>query len=270
MTSPAALLDGPPNLSLSPKEASALAAVENAKTGLAHWAAQVKLYSRAGIAAMAMGGIHLRALREHFYGPRNPMGGRPRKRNTLPGCESWKSMLADIAGITDQTATRWMKIADVVESMAAQEGGDVITICQKLPWEWTPEESEKLSNTITKLTEDKTQRELLQSDFLASLGYTAPERVNASNNPTGKNGGKKKPAATPAALAKERQEAARMYLSGSPERGKIEHGSVRSRMNLLCASGGKEIEAMPQAEMRHFYEHTVKPFADLVRKLAGL
>jgi hypothetical protein len=245
--------------------------VETAKENLAHWAGQVKLYSRASIAAMAMAGLTLRALREFHFGPRNPNGGRPRKRENTSGMESWTSMLADVAGITEATAKRWMLIADAVEAKANAEGGDVITICQKLPWEWTPEEAEHIGNTVQSICQDKTQRDLLQqSDFLSSLGYEPPEKPNSSNNPFGKNGGKKKLASSPAALLKERQIAARLIFLGTEKPGRVEKGSVAMFLTNFVNNDGADLEPLPIAELRDLYEHTVKPFAATFRNLANI
>lgn len=263
--SPESLLPGASNTSLSLIQASALTAVETAWNDAARLAGLVKNYARAGTAAKALCGIRLRALREHYFGPRTV--GRPKKSEAGT---TWDNLLADRLGITRQAAENWMKMADAVETLADHEGLDLRSTCEKLPWDWTPEESALIDATVHKLTEDKTQRQLLQADFLADLGYEAPEKTNSSNNPLGRNGGKKKPASSPAALLKERQAAARLMFLGTEKPGRVEKGSVAMFMEHFINNAGEELEALPQAELRDLYENTVKPFVAAFRKLAGL
>lgn len=263
--SPESLLPGSDNTALSPLQVSALAAVDTAWSDAARLAGLIKNYARAGTAAKALCGIRLRALRHHYFGARTV--GRPKKNDQT---ESWGNLLADRLGITYQTAENWMKMADAVEAIAERQNLDLRTTCEKLPWDWTPEEAAMIDATVHALCEDKTQRQLLQADFLSDLGFQAPEKPNSSNNPFGKNGGKKKPASTPAALRAERQAAARLIFLGTEKAGRVEKGSVAMFMTNFVNTDGIELEALPQAELRDLYEHTVKPFAAAFRKLAGL
>lgn len=265
---PASMLDGSPNTALSPVQVSALAAVQTAWDDASRLAGLVKNYARAGTAAKALCGLRLRALREHYYGPRNASGGRPKKNDQAN--TTWAGLLTERLGITDDTATNWIKMAHAVESLADREGLDLRTVCEKLPWDWTAEETALVDSTVRTLTEDKTQRQLLQADFLTDLGYHEPERPNGSNNPTGKNGGKKQPPATPAALLKERQDAARIIFLGTDKPGRIDKGSHAMFMENFINTKGADLEALPQGELRDLYEQTVKPFAAAFRKLAGL
>ena len=265
--SPESLLPGADNAALSPLQASALAAVEAAWTDAARLAGLVKNYARAGTAAKALCGLRLRALREHYCGPRSAKGGRP-KKSEADG--TWTSLLADRLGVDEATAWRWIKMADSVEALAEHQNLDLRTTCEKLPWDWTPEEAAMIDATVHALCEDKTQRQLLQADFLSDLGYESPEKPNSSNNPFGKNGGKKKPASSPAALRAERQAAVRLIFLGTEKAGRVEKGSVAMFMTNFVNTDGIELEALPQAELRDLYEHTVKPFAAAFRKLAGL
>lgn len=271
LLAPESMLEGKPNTALSPQEASALVAAEAGWAEARRLGDLIKNYSRATTAAKTLCGIRLRALREYHFGPRSAKGGRPRGRNNSGESDNWASMLAEKSGLTERTARTWIALADVVEAMAEAQGLDLPSICAKLPWDWTPEEMAKLDATVSKLTEDKSQRELLQADFLSDLGYTAPERVNASNNPTGRNGGKKKAtAATPAQLLRERQLAARMEIYGTEKVGRVEPGSHGFWLDHCINSKGESIEALPMAELRDFYEQTVKPFTDLLRKMVNV
>lgn len=265
---PSSLLDGAPNTALSPIELAALSAVENAWQDTRRLADLIKNYSRATTAAKTLCGIRLRAIREHHFGPR--VVGRPKKSNGT----TWESMLADKLGITYQTADNWMKMADAVEALAESKGLDLQTICEKLPWDWTPEEQAAMDATVHKLCEDKTQRDLLQSDFLSSLGYAAPEKINGSNNPLGANGGKK----TPAANAQERLEGlrclARTGLFGHDSK---EHrpqpGSPAWWMNSLVEKQGQvaakshPMASLSKHERKEIYELLIKPFVDAYRAL---
>ena len=260
------MLSGPPAASLSPYQADAAAVVESGWGEARRLAELAKNYSRASTAAKALCGIKLRALREYHFGPRNPNGGRPKKPSA--GQTTWESMVADKCGIPDRTANTWMKMADVVQGLAEGENLGLRDTLEKLPWDWTPAESAAVDAAVQRLTEDKTQRELLQSDFLSDLGYTAPERINNSNNPLGLNGGKKKVILNPAQLLKQRQEAARMAIYGKLEPGtRGELGSLVYRMFLQTQDKGKVIEALPKSEMVYFYDYILKPYADLIRKI---
>ncbi len=257
--SPAALITGNPSTALSPIEVAAITATDTAWEDAARLAGLIKNYARAGTAAKALCGIRLRALREHYA----PKGGRPKKSDT----GTWESLLADKLGITRQTALVWIQMADAVEAIADAQGLDLRTTCEKLPWDWSTEESAMIDATVTKLCEDRTQRQLLQADFLSDLGYREPDRPNSSNNPLGKNGGKKAPAANPGALLKQRQIAARILLYGTEAPGKVALGSHARFLIDMVNNNGLELEALPKAELQNYYDHDLKPFVDLIRKL---
>lgn len=261
---PQSLLEG---TALTTVESAGLAAVESAWAEAHRLAGLVKNYSRATTAAKTLCGIRLRAIREFYFGPRDPKGGRPKKTRNVSGFENWSSLLVEKVGVEERTAENWMKMADAVEALAEAKGLDLQSICEKLPWDWTPEETAALDATVHKLTEDKTQRQLLQSDFLAGLGYEAPEK-SAGGNAT--HTSKKKPAANPKALLRERQEAARLIFLGTAVAGRVEKGSVAMFMEHFTNTKGSEMEALPEAELRDLYEHTVKPFAAAFRKISGL
>lgn len=272
------LLEGSPSCISHPLEISTDAGVlinfETARDGLRRWSGQVKLCSRATIAATTMAGLHLRALRVIYFGPRNANGGRPRRTPSSAKFPDWSSMLKDVAGIPDPTARRWMKIADAVEAIAEKEGSDVRSICQKLPWDWTPEESDIIEIAIEKLTAEKTQRELLQSDFLSSLGYVEPERINSSNNPLGRNGGKITPAATPEARIEGQRTLARTTLFGHDTK---EHrpkpGSPAFWMNSVVDLGlsGKlkesPLAALHRKELKDLHDLLFYPFMEQIKSL---
>lgn len=266
---PGSLLDDQPSSELSLAETTALAAVETAWQDVGRLVGLIKDYARAGTAAKALCGLRLRALQEHYFGPPNPQGGRPRKIANDSGFSSWASLLADKVGITCQTASVWMRLAKAVEAIASSEKLDLRTVCEKLPWDWSEQETALIEDTFAQLCEDKTQRQLLQSDFLANLGYEAPEKINSSNNPHGHNGSRKL-AANPQELLAERQAAARIVFLGTEVRGRVAKGSVAMFMENFIATAGSDLEPLSQAELRDLYEHTVKPFAAAFRKLASL
>ena len=264
--SPESLLE---STELTTVESTGLAAVESAWTEARRLAGLVKDYSRATTAAKTLCGIRLRAIREFHFGPRDPKGGRPKENPTRVGFGTWGVMLDEqLGGVDERTAERWMKMADAVEALAEAKGLDLQSICEKLPWDWTPEEAAALDATVHKLTEDKTQRQLLQSDFLASLGYEAPGKEKGTAPAAA--AGKKKPASSAKELLRERQEAARLLFLGTAVAGRVEKGSVAMFMEHFTNTGGSEMEALPEAELRDLYEHTVKPFAAAFRKLSGL
>jgi hypothetical protein len=230
----------------------------------------VKKYARVGTAAKAVCGMRLKILREYHFGPRR--SGRPKKRNRFGEFESWGEMLMEKIGIDESTAKRWMKMGDAVERMAEIEGAGIREICEKLPWNWTPEEEAAMNATVSKLCDDKTQRQLLLEDYLPGLGYVEPERINSSNNPLGINGGKK----TPAANAQERLEGIRLLartgLFGHDSKDhRPKPGSPAFWMNSLVAKQGKVgAEAHPMAsltkhERKEIYELLIKPFVDAFR-----
>lgn len=265
------LLSGPPANSLSPLETAALATIESTTLEARRLADLVKDYGRAGTAAKTLCGIHLRHIREFYFGPRNPNGGRPKQKTpNVSGFATWGEFLADRVGITDDTGSNWMKMAEAIEALAESKGLDLQSICQKLPWDWTPEETAAIDTTVRALTQDKTQRQLLQADFLSSLGYEEPERQNGSNNPAGKNGGKKQPAASIHESVRLRQEAARLILFGTVKPGFAERGSIALFMENFIKTDGAEVAALPKQELRDLYEHTIKDFVIAFRKLADL
>lgn len=276
------LLDGTPNTALSPMEAGALAQVETGWQEARRLADLVKNYSRATTAAKTLCGIRLRALRVHYFGPRTGKAGRLKKIGNVSDFSSWSSMLADKVGVEERTANNWMQMADAVEALAEAKGLDLQGICEKLPWDWTPEEAAALDATVQKLTQDKTQRELLQSDFLSSLGYTAPERINSSPNQLGINGGKKKKPATMAERIEGRRILARTEIFGQDKRSEdgthmAAEGSPAFWMAhftaqvLDCETPGDDtdtpFEALTSRERTMIFEGWIKPFLDAWKKL---
>ena len=141
-----------PTAVLSTGEASAIEAIETAWQDAARLAGLVKNYARAGTAAKALCGLRLRALREYYFGPRSAKGGRPMKTGHLAGFP-WESMIESRLGIPTRTAKTWMRLADAVEKIAAQQGLDLRSTCEKLPWDWTPEEQAAIEATVNKLTD---------------------------------------------------------------------------------------------------------------------
>lgn len=265
---PASLLTGAANTSLSPAEVAALAAVDTAWGEARRLADLAKDYARAGNAAKALCGLTLSRLREHYFGPRNSSGGRPKKAANDSGHSTWSSLLADRLGITDSTADVWMKMAEGVQAIAAAQGLDLQTTCAKLPWDWTPEETAALDNTFQLLCKDKTQRQLMQADFLESLGFENKQDKHGTNNPDGKNGGKKKPAASPKALLEERRRLARLDFFGTENPGKIKPGSpVWHIEEFLKNPAEHPLSLLPKPELLDLIEHTLTPFIKALKKL---
>lgn len=263
------MIDGEPNTALSPAQAGALAAVETAWGDAARLAGLVKNYARAGTAAKALCGLRLRALREHYFGPRTV--GRPKKSNMDT---TWDGMIADRLGITRQAAENWMKMADAVEQLADLQGLDLRATCEKLPWDWTPEESALIDATVHKLTEDKTQRQLLQADFLSDLGYLEPERTNASNNPLGRNGGKKQAPVSPQQRIEDLRSLARTGLFGHDSKDhRPQPGSPAFWLNSLVAKQSfvgnlaHPAAALTKQERKEIYELLLKPAMDAWKAL---
>jgi hypothetical protein len=257
------------SVSLSPFASAALAAVESGWAEARRLADLAKNYARASTAAKALCGLKLRAIREYYYGPRDPRGGRPKMLRTAPGGATWESLLADKVGITDDTATNWMKMAAAVESLADQAGLDLRATCEKLPWDWTPEESALVDATVRRLTEDKTQRDLLQSDFLLDLGYSPPPRLNNSPNQLGLNGSDKpKPILSPEESIRVAREAARVELYGTIREGHVDRRSHAHWM-ILLHDNPELIEALPPREIRAFQEQILQPFSAMIKDLAN-
>lgn len=261
------MLSGPEANAISPLAANALMLIQNTEADTQRLVGLIKNFSRGTTAAKTMAGINLRHIREYYYGVRNPNGGRPKKTPNVSAFPTWEAYLSDMFDITRDTGENWMKMADAVQALAEAKGLDLPSICQKLPWDWTPEESAAIDATVHKLTQDKTQRELLQSDFLLSLGYEAPERINGSNNQTGVNGGKKPLATSPEHKVEGQRCLARTALFGHDSK---EHrpkpGSPAFWMNALVHAEGKgELHKNPLAsltkkERADIYEFLIQPF----------
>lgn len=235
-----------------------------------------KAYTRAGTAAKAMCGLVLRALREEAYGPRTGRAGRPKKGAP----QTWGSLLADRVGITDECASNWMRMADAVEALALTEQQDIRDLLVKLPWDWTPEEAAALDAAVCRLTEGKTQRQLLQLEFWSDLGVAArPNTRNAAGaNQHGK--GVAVPA-TPEAMREAMEAVARQWLTGSLRFSRMEPGSLAWHMaDFTQCSEDRDadpsrtltaaaLENMPAPERKRLYEDIVAPFAAAFRKFAS-
>ncbi len=266
--SPEALITGNSNTSLSLAETTALQAVDVAWGEARRLADLAKNYTRAGNAAKALCGLTLSHLREHYFGPRSSSGGRPKKGANDSGSTTWNSLLADRIGITDDTATNWMKMADGVQALATAQGLDLQATCAKLPWDWTPDEIVALDNTFSELCKDKTQRQLMQADFLDGLGFENKQDKHGTNNPGGKNGGKKKPPISPKALLAERQRLARLDFYGTESPGKVKPGSVVWMMEQFIQNPtDHNLSTLPKPELIDLLENTLTPFIKALRNL---
>jgi hypothetical protein len=214
---------------------------------------------------------------EQMFGHRGRKGGRPGKEEA-----TWGALLSERVGITDDCAGNWMKMAAAVEALAARQQEDIRELLTKLPWDWTPEESAALEAAVTRLTEGKTQRQLLQADFLADLGLAPRDnpRNAAGNNQHGKT---PMPPATPAALREALEGTARQAVFGTTVAHRVVPGSPAWFMEQFAETyaehlkspeipvcGPAALENLPLAERKHFYETVVKPFASAWRKFAGL
>lgn len=267
--SPAALITGSSNTSLSPAETTALQAVDVAWGEARRLADLAKNYTRAGNASKALCGLTLSHLREHYFGPRDSKGGRPKTKANDSGHATWASLLAERLEITDDTATNWMKMAEGVKALAAAQGLDLQATCAKLPWDWTPEETAALDNTFSELCKDKTQRQLMQADFLEGLGFENKQEKHGTNNPGGKNGGKKKPALSPKALLAERQRLARLDFYGTESPGKVKPGAVVWMIEQFLANPTEHnLSTLPKPELVDLLENTLLPFTKALRTLA--
>ncbi len=259
--------DSPMSAAVKAMASETIAATEHQTVELIE---RFKAYSRAGNAAKALIGINLLALRTYYLGSPSPKGGRPKKTSDNLTF-SWDSYLADKFGITRETASVWIKIGQIVQAETVSKNLDLRAVCEKLPWDWTAEEAARFDQASREAIGNRTQRELFQTDFLSSLGYVNKQDTHGTNNPLGKNGSdKKKPAKSPKQLLAESQEAARKILFGTAQVGRVDNGSPAMFMLQMLNTEGRELEALPQKEMRDFYELTLKPFSTLIRKLAGL
>lgn len=115
-----------------------------------------------GAAQTTIFGLRLRSIRTGLFGPRIAGGGRPGIRESSKDFPSWVKLLTEEIGIGEATAQNWMRLADAAEILAEREGLSLRETCEKLPWDWTPEETRMLETTVQQLAEGKTQRELLQ------------------------------------------------------------------------------------------------------------
>lgn len=265
--SPEALITGDATL-ISPAETSALAAIEGAWGEARRLADLVKDYSRAGNAGKAFCGLTLSHLREHYFGPRSTKGGRPSKTARSAEGGSWESMLADKVGITDETASNWMKMAEAVQAIAAAQGLDLQATCKTLHWEWTPEEKALIDDTFQQLCKDKTQRQLLQADFLSNLGFLNNQETYGTNNPLGKNGGKKQLPRSPAAMLEERRILARLDFYGCEKAGSVKPGSpVWHIENFLLDPASHPLSSLTKPELLDLLDNTLAPFTKALRAL---
>lgn len=108
-------------------------------------------------------GLRLRSIRNRLFGKRVFNGGRPIIRENSRQFPSWSKLLEEEIGVGEATAQNWMRLADAAETLAENEGLSLRNICDKLPWEWTPEEAIFLEATVQKLAEGKTQKQLLEA-----------------------------------------------------------------------------------------------------------
>ena len=173
-------------------------------------------------------------------------------------------------------------MGSAVEMLAAREQADIRELLTKLPWDWTPDETAALEAAVSRLTDGKTQRQLLQMEFFADLGF---EQGANPRNALGKNqhGKNKMPPATPAAMRAAAQANARQGLFGTQKTNRVEPGSPAWCMEQFAETypehearteipicGPLAMENLPLQERRAFYEHVVKPFASAFRKFAQI
>lgn len=186
-----------------------------------YWAVLAAKFSHASVAAQVMAGFTLNELKKaHNIKPGNPHHGE------LPNglvIKSWPELVAEHAGISDETARNWMKMADGVKSrwkkLAPQE--KLKALMSVPPSAWSEDDTKLVSDSLHKVTDGQTQ-----TDFMRELGLAKkkPGNPNAGNH----EHGKKKKLTTAEAAA----EIERMAMEDSGLMGKWVNASNRSFVNV--------------------------------------
>lgn len=107
-------------------------------------------------------GIRLRALRKHYFGPRNKRGGSPMKLYTLGEFKTWAGMLMTLTGLALPCVAHWIRVVDAFQRKAEHEGINLREVLEKPPWDWTPAETFLVNDTVHKFCAGKTQQQILK------------------------------------------------------------------------------------------------------------
>ena len=150
-----------------------------------YWADMAGKFAHASVAAQVMAGFALLELRKKH-------GTRPGKRNDLVTSPNdserlnWSDLVKQHAGITDDTAAKWMNMATAIRAkwkkLAPQ--ARLKELMAVSPTQWNELDVKLVSDSLHKVADGQTQL-----DFMRGLGLA---KLPAGAGATGGKGGKKK------------------------------------------------------------------------------
>lgn len=220
---------------------------------------------------MVIIGFHLRAIRDKHF-PSKKSGGRPNAKHNQTGYTSFEDLCKIEFNISGTSYKRWINMAESVEQKMALTGDSLATCFEKLPWDWTAEESTLIEGAVAAITEGHTQKEILswQCQTMIDLNLAGTPTIrdlHGTNNPSGKNGATTpKPHLTQEQYTAAQIQAARSYFYGTPDPGKCAPESLCFSL-MEAAKPGSLLQYLPAAEREFFADHVLKPLLSLIRSL---
>jgi len=186
-----------------------------------YWAELAAKFSHASVAAQVMAGFALNELKKaNNIKPGNPHRGQ------LPNdlvIKTWPELVAEFAGISDETARNWMRMADGVKAkwkkLAPQE--KLKALMSVSPSQWSEDDTKLVTASLHKIADGQTQ-----TDFMRELGLA--KKPSKNPNAGDYEHGKKKALTTAEAAA----EIERMALEDSVKMGEWIRASNRSFVNV--------------------------------------
>lgn len=182
----------------TPKEISTVASWDKVK----YWAELAGKFQHATVAAQVMCGFELNELKKAnniSQGKRTDLQ-LPDQSGSSAAAKSWPELVKEHAGISDDTARNWMKMADAVKSkwkkLAPQER--LRELMAVSPSQWNEEDEKLIAASLKKATDGQTQLEFMRE---LGLAKKPPGNPNAGNY----EHGKKKTLSTAEAAAQLRQ-----------------------------------------------------------------
>lgn len=138
--------------------------------GVAYWSQNAKRFSHASVASQVMAGFELLELRS-VKGVRKgaPKGNQnARRENQIPSnlgidSVSWEELVREYAGVSDETARLWMKMAEACRPRLKRMNGleRLQELLQVPMTEWDKDATELVSRAVHKLADGRTQMEFM-------------------------------------------------------------------------------------------------------------
>jgi hypothetical protein len=167
-------------------------AANNTWDAVRYWAGMSARFKQADLTCQVMAGFALTELRRTFHaqGKRTDLTSpNDSAKLAANGDAGWTKLVRENAGISEDTARNWMRMAEGIKGKWRKLGvaDQVKALMSVPPSQWNDEEAKLIQSAVHKVTDGKTQLE-----FMWELGIAKkPQGSGATGRAPGEGGRKK-------------------------------------------------------------------------------